>query len=421
MMASSKSFLIAWLLCCAATFGLNSDDQGGTMECDVANDGSSATFGLNSDDQGDPNPNVANDGSCINPDTVPVVDCNVYMAPSTLGDTTNLGIYTAKDLKPAEIVNWPEIAIPLLFRSWQDHPPYSDGDGKLWDRYIWEGDVANIESYDDTDLSKNKAVFVPGVGCTVNSQMDMSNIHSTHGSVYDTAGVRRDEPGSGAFSPYHSAVTSAMGSVEAGSELFASYGESWIPWIEGAQVTFNEYLDQADEFLDEYMEWLQTARTKHTVTPQVEEALWKLTKDFPIPARVFSVLPRTDWKTVEQALVQKTASVHREFIRNQGKHTLEWLQEHGKCQDHLRPGTSSIPQAGRGAFAARNLPKGTVVGYAPLIHIGEKAMDLWNIKYPAGYNQTDLVINYSFGHSKSSLLLTPYGMYSYCPTPCFLA
>ena len=200
MMASSKFFLIVCLLCCAATFGLNSNDQGGTMECDAAND-----------------------GSCINPDTVLVVDCNVYMAPSTLGDKTNLGIYTAKDLKPAEVVNWPEIAIPLLFRSWQDHPPYSDGDGKLWDRYIWEGDVANIESYNDTDLSQTKAVFVPGVGCTVNSNLEMANIYSTHGSVYDTAGVRRDEPGSGAFSPYHSAVTSAMGSVEAGQELFARY------------------------------------------------------------------------------------------------------------------------------------------------------------------------------------------------------
>jgi hypothetical protein len=49
--------------------------------------------------------------------------CGVYMAPSTLGSDTNMGIYTAVDLKEDDVINFPEIAIPLLFREWGEHKP----------------------------------------------------------------------------------------------------------------------------------------------------------------------------------------------------------------------------------------------------------------------------------------------------------
>ena len=68
-----------------------------------------------------------------------------------------MGIYTGVDLKPGEVINFPEIAVPLLFREWGDHKPGYD-DGVLWDRYIWEGDVMDIETYDDTDRHKSRAV-----------------------------------------------------------------------------------------------------------------------------------------------------------------------------------------------------------------------------------------------------------------------
>jgi hypothetical protein len=153
------------------------------------------------------------------------IECGVYMAPSTLGADTNMGIYTGKPLKKDEVVNYPEIAIPLLFREWGDHTPGYE-DGTLWDRYIWEGEVMEIETYTDTNRLDSRAVFVPGVGCTVNSVLDMNNIKSTHGSAYDNAKLRRHEdPGTGAFSPYHEAKTVAVKNVDPGSELFADYGE----------------------------------------------------------------------------------------------------------------------------------------------------------------------------------------------------
>jgi hypothetical protein len=411
--------------------------------------------------------------------TTPTIpDCDVYMAASTLGGNTNLGMYTSKPLHINDTIKYPEIVIPLQYRDWGEPPPYvnhNGGDGTLWDRYIWEGDIVSptLESYDNYDRSITKAVFIPGVGCTVNSLLELANVQSASGSLYDTAGLHRTvDPGSGAFSPYHHAVTRVIQEIPAGSELLASYGGSWIPFIPGVAVTQHANLDEADDFLDEYWAWLQQIQTKYNhdngnnandsssgqrlVSDSLKEALWNLmSKDFPIKSRVFSVLPRTaDWKTIEAKLVerdlvkqkkttttttattteQQVPSIPRDFIRAGTMRTVEWLQQHGKCQDHLRPGQSTIPQAGRGAFATRDLPRGTIVGYAPLIHIGKSAMDLWTMTYnnptstttkqqqqpqPGGaggqpnealsYQKLDLILNYSFGHANSTVILTPYG------------
>jgi hypothetical protein len=53
--------------------------------------------------------------------------CGVYMAPSTLGEETNMGIYTGHTLRKNDSVNFPEIAIPLQFREWGEHKEGYDG------------------------------------------------------------------------------------------------------------------------------------------------------------------------------------------------------------------------------------------------------------------------------------------------------
>jgi hypothetical protein len=142
--------------------------------------------------------------------------------------------------------------------------------------------VANLETYDNTDLQQTKAVFVPGIGCTINSVLDMNNVESTHGSTYDTAGLHRSkDPGSGAFTPYYGTHTTSVEPIEAGSEIFAAYGDTWIPEIPGAQVTFNHNLEAAESFLrDDYYRFVQDK--KKLLNPQVLEGLWNFTRDFPV-------------------------------------------------------------------------------------------------------------------------------------------
>jgi hypothetical protein len=158
--------------------------------------------------------------------------CGLYMAPSTLGEGANLGMYTAQDIAKNKVIQT-EIAIPIAFRNWEGpsyfhHWPDKDtsgekDDGALWYRYIWSGWVADLETYQETNSQNSKVVFVPGIGCTINSILDMRNIKSTHGSVYDTAGLPRGDPSAGAFCPYHSSATTSLVDIPAGSKIFADY------------------------------------------------------------------------------------------------------------------------------------------------------------------------------------------------------
>ena len=335
----------------------------------------------------------------------PYPECGVYMAPSTLGEETNMGMYAGSvPLRKGDEVNWPEIAIPLVFREWGSHKNgYTDGE--IWDRYIWEGETADIEAYTDTNRADTRAVFVPGIGCTVNSIMDMCNIESTHGSHYDTAGLHRArDPGAGAFCPYHSSNTTALEDIPPGAELFAAYGDYWIPDIPGAQITLNDTLDEGEEWLrNSYYKFI---KAHAGLTEGMKESLWDFVmQDFPLSSKAFSVLPRgIKWKDIEAAIKEDEArkeqkSIVKQFIRKQSIRTIDWLNEKGWCQDHIRPFISTIPQAGRGAFATRRLPKGTVVGYSPLIHVGIHGREI----YEVGYKTSD-----PYG-KVSDTALTDYG------------
>lgn len=349
------------------------------------------------------------------------VECGVFMAPSTLGNNSNLGIFSGIHLKKGEVVNYPEIAIPILFRDFDDIPPNSLQDGNLWDRYLWGGHVlTNIDPIDDYNRDRSRSVFVPGVGCTVNSMLDLDNINSTSGSVYDTVSVPRDHPAAGSFTPYHESSTIAIRDIEIGTELVANYGDEWIPSIPNIPVTLNKHLNKADDFLQEYTLWLKrlAGRYGEELSTSLMDKLWTLTRNLH-QSRDFSVLPKElNWNEIiakagikEQQ--QKSHVNSREYWRSKTIRSIEWLYQNGRCQDHIKNGKSTIPNAGRGAFASRYLPKGTIVGYAPLIHVGELASDLMQWTYfrnsQKEYSKPELVINYSFGHGNSTVLLTPYG------------
>lgn len=87
--------------------------------------------------------------------------------------------------------------------------------------------------------------------------------------------------------------------------------------------------------------------------------------------------------------------------------SLEYLKTNGFCMDNMRPRkSSSIKEAGRGAFASRDISKNSVVAPVPvaLVHRDE-------LRNPNHHNQQQahqLLLNYCFGHKSSSWLLFPY-------------
>ena len=87
--------------------------------------------------------------------------------------------------------------------------------------------------------------------------------------------------------------------------------------------------------------------------------------------------------------------------------------------ENLRIKPSTIRQAGRGAFASRFLPKGSVISPSPLIHIKDKKVfEMYELMQESEAEQPEevddkvvgqqLLLNYCFGHQNSSLLLFPY-------------
>lgn len=131
------------------------------------------------------------------------------------------------------------------------------------------------------------------------------------------------------------------------------------------------------------------------------------------PSRLLNALPGT-YDDAQTAALGEIADV---FQPNATREIL-WLQQNGRCMDHIVPGTSTLGNAGHGAFAKRFLSQGTVVSGSPLIHMFEDVLELYDLVYanatatrrrPWTKNGDQLLLNYCFGHHESTLLLCPYG------------
>jgi hypothetical protein len=90
---------------------------------------------------------------------------------------------------------------------------------------------------------------------------------------------------------------------------------------------------------------------------------------------------------------------------------IDWLNEHGLCLDGLRVAPSTIPQAGRGAFATRKFVKGEIISPVPVVHIERQALQMYqenDDNFIENHGEQQLLLNYCYGHPQSSILLFPY-------------
>jgi hypothetical protein len=81
-------------------------------------------------------------------------------------------------------------------------------------------------------------------------------------------------------------------------------------------------------------------------------------------SRTLNALPQTP-EDLALALEKNITHVYQANATR----SLEWLQEHGKCADHIVHRASTIPGIGEGAFAKRRLPKNTLITGSPLMHL----------------------------------------------------
>jgi len=277
--------------------------------------------------------------------------------------------------------------------------------------YVWDGREFNLQ-YETAFVHTGLAAFAPGLDCAINCHLGLLNVDKSE-PRYDTSNLHRStDPGAGAFTPYHNSSTIVTHFIPAGGELFKSYGDEYFLSRKKLElVPVWEDYPQAEEFVGLFNK-MWDDHLAH-LPPQLVADLWELVQGFPLRSRLFNALPR-NMDEFEQVILDGV----RAILQPAYTRDMPYLQEHGRCVDHIKSDTSTLRQAGRGAFAIRGLEKGEIVTGSPLIWYPngdyfKMYQGNWTSQQdpPDIQNQihSQILMNYCWTHPESSLFICPYG------------
>lgn len=328
--------------------------------------------------------------------------CRLYLAVSTIPGA-GLGIFTGIDLEENSNVAEPDIVIPLADYEW--HTAMQQDFHLLWGEYSWQTAEVAME----TDMMVGSALVI-GTGCMPNCNFALINAHEGK-PEYNHAGLQRGDHGVTGITGFHNQRMITDRFIPAGGEIFVSYGENWFEsrGEDMATVPFAYNFELVDEFLVKFRNLSLKYQT--STNPDFTKDLWTVVEAEArvIPTRSGSALPLS-FEDMQSAQSVGAAESRLPYSMR----TIEWLNENGRCMDNIRPGNSTIRDAGRGAFASRFIPKGGLVAPGPVLHIpNHTAMNMYE---PNSLGERDttkesgkqLILNYCFGHRKSTVLLCPY-------------
>lgn len=370
--------------------------------------------------------------------------CGLYLAPSSQ-DATKWGVWLGEDVKEgSRLGGYSHVAINLHdFRANNNVDGNDDVEHSEFLSLIaffiadnlWapENGGAAHEFEEDMVLGEGQThsgLFLTGPGILARYDSRITNVDFDVLEGYKRASQARDagvaHPNRGAISPFDNVVFRVTEDSDAGSEIFLNYdytGEAKDD-VQHLNLLKEDY-DKIDETIAE----MQNFFDKHDANLDAEarKQIYRfLTEDFLYAAvgekapKIAQLFPGTpdDLHLVKKAGgIKKYNQARSSRVRN-----LDWLQNNGLCMDNIRPGISTIPNAGKGAFATRIIPKGGLVAPTPLIHIPDKAsLNLYDLYLaedmtlareedgePIG---TQLLMNYVYSHPETSMAFIPGGMH----------
>ena len=362
--------------------------------------------------------------------------CRLYMATSSIPNA-GLGMYTTIPFAKGDPIFFPEIIIQHVDHEWnaqlrREHAAQERAlaaresqarKKQVWKKYLMQEEVEWLlymyfwesrVTMGKWDAEDSVISMVPGIGMLANSHTGLVSALMRRPQI-DGAGLHRArDPGAGAVSQYFGYRYHAVYDIPAGMELFAEYGDDWfadrqdvfglLPLSDDfkkADNTISAFLQDLSEDVMADDDLLNAAWTQ--VKTQALDQWEKEHGDKSKRSRLENALPEhgTDVQGVKDGGGTAMRSVPN-VIRSD-----EWLEEHGLCLDNIRSGPSTLPQAGRGAFATRHLKKDQVIAPAPLVQIARKHLEIYNVDHTFKGHQ--LLLNYCYGHpTDSSLLLFPY-------------
>lgn len=392
--------------------------------------------------------------------------CSLYLAPSSIPNA-GLGIYTAVNLPYGATVG-DDFFIPI-----KDHLktyPYRGQQRFLsWLRYVWPKEIdAFYPTYDAPvfpsipssffmegglnaargtnfrDGKERVSAFSPGIASLANSDRHFANIETVD------PGRRRATPTDAAFTPHHGVTFRVTQTIPAGTELLLDYGEEWHNRYQKrirsrtdfkSKEEWNAYLMESFDDEEDMMQGdKKKRRDEDEVRREIKsvmEEMRSVEKDDDNEAK--SVAGEVDAEEEyedEEDSEDEGGYEDEQDSQDEGDDEvvgapkmdetmppvdptkIEWLQKNGLCVDNIQAGPSTLPDTGRGAFAKKFIPKGSLIAPAPLVVLKREDLvifqanlnvdideDVLNFDKVEGH---ELLLNYCFGHKDSSLLLLPY-------------
>ena len=175
-------------------------------------------------------------------------------------------------------------------------------------------------------------------------------------------------------------------------------------------------------FCRNYLNNIQTSYYLNDKLEKTYSTLVDIINIFDTGTRVTNALPKSldDLKDVFKRKAEDGMRSSFQHILAENtiiERDVTWIEENGLCLDLIRPGKSTISQAGRGAFSRSHIKKDSIISPVPLNTINDSDNMLmyeliedeegdWVRKddKPIG---KQLLLNYCFGHHDSKLLLCP--------------
>ena len=349
--------------------------------------------------------------------------CSLYLATSTIPNA-GWGVFTTMDIPSnTRIDSLSDIGIPLYDVHTHHH---SKSFWWMIQSYHWNGDRL-LPKGQGRD-SKEQTMLGQFIS-SINGHPGLHNVHLTR-TQYDVSRYhnRTQDPGTGAISPYSNLHTETTSNVQAGQELFFSYGDKWFQQRENVlgEVPLSKDYKSADKTIHHFMQQHNlTAGLFPTQNKEETQSIstwtklqshWNdIRKQVSTSSKVKQLLP----SNLEDMLqIHSMGGTIQHLIPTTTRSNLD-IQSTGYCIDNIYIQPSTISQAGRGAFASRYLSKGSIVAPVPLMHTNRHAMTMkphnvdLNSSITSGSGKGgashQLLLNYCFGHESSSLILCPYG------------
>lgn len=337
-------------------------------------------------------------------------ECSLYMAPSSIPHA-GFGLFVSRNIAKGEYI-LPYSDAPSIAVCDEYHEGITDNDWNHVD-YLWSG--SGLAEHECKEGSESVMSF----GALSNFHTYLANVHPVNEVYDDTVVDRQNNPALGSFSLHAGHKFEAYDNLKAGDEIFADYGETWLDQRKG---TFADFVPREKDFEKAAILFKKIHRSliseKVKVTDSILRTLNAISSEF--EPRVGTILPDTVEKY--NYILQNMGKEKLEAVLSRSNllpRSLDYIKEHGMCLDLIRPGKSTLKNAGLGAISRGFIKAGQIIVPGPLLGIKDrtklKMHDLYDKETEEFEKLTDdhkeigsqLLLNYCFSHSLSPLALCP--------------